>query len=154
MRMNFLFCWEVISSMKNKCTVIQIEGLKGLLILGFVVMCAIAGFIIFPAWCCQHAWNFIAGFVLNMPLMELKHGALLWLIIALILYVTMFSKYKIAFISSNGMPPNYRQPRTILNEEEIVNAIEKKILEKHSQLKAKEEAECAVNSEIDDIKED
>ena len=80
--------------MKNKCTVIQIDGFRGILIVGFLLLCAGAGFIIFPAWCCQHGWNFIAGFVDGMPVMELKHGAILWVIIALISYVTLFGKLK------------------------------------------------------------
>lgn len=138
--------------MKNKCTVIQIDGIKGLLVFGFVIMCAIAGFIIFPAWCCQHAWNFIAGFVMNMPLMELKHGALLWLILTLILYATMFSKYKIAVVNSNDMPTNYRTRRTMLSEEEIINAVEKRILEKQTQLKT--DIESSVENEKKEIKED
>ena len=120
--------------MKNKCTVIQIDGLRGLLILGFVVMCAVAGFIIFPAWCCQHAWNFIAGYVMDMPLMELKHGAMLWLIIALVSYVTLFNKFKIAFVSAKDadMIGNMRSNMT---DDEILNAIEKRIQERRAQIK-------------------
>ena len=115
--------------MKNKCTVIQIDGFRGLLILGFVIMCAIAGFIIFPAWCCQHIWNFIAGFVLDMPTMELKHGAILWIIIALISYVTLFNKFKIAFVSAKDAA-SFRGGKMPISDEEIIKAIEKRIKEK------------------------
>ena len=120
--------------MKNKCTVIQIDGFRGLLIFGFIIMCAIAGFIIFPAWCCQHAWNFIAGYVMDMPLMELKHGVLLWIIIALILYVTLFSKFKIALVSSKeAMSMRGIRPNMNMSEDEILDAIEKRIRERRSQ---------------------
>ena len=119
--------------MKNKCTVIQIDGLRGLLILGFVIMCAIAGFIIFPAWCCQHAWNFIADYVIGMPLMELKHGAILWLIIALVSYVTFFNKFKIAFVSTKS--PIDSRFVNHMPDEEILKAIEKRIKEKQEQIK-------------------
>ena len=120
--------------MKNKCTVIQIDGFRGLLIFGFIIMCAIAGFIIFPAWCCQHAWNFIAGYVMDMPLMELKHGVLLWIIIALILYVTLFSKFKIALVSSKeAMSMRGIRPNMNMSEDEILDAIEKRIRERRTQ---------------------
>lgn len=128
--MNFLFYWEVNNLMKNKCTVIQLGGLRGIFILGFVILCAIAGFIIFPAWCCQHAWNFIAGYVTDMPLMELKHGALLWVIIALISYVTYFNRFKIAVVASND--DVIRSARMPISDEEIINAIERRIKEKQA----------------------
>ena len=139
--------------MKNKCTVIQIDGLRGLLILGFVILCAIAGFVIFPAWCCQHAWNFIAGYVVDMPLMELKHGAMLWLIIALISYVTLFNKFKIAFISSNDVP-SMKSVRPNMSEDEILDAIEKRIKEKREQLKNIEEKVVLNEENSDDIRKD
>ena len=121
--------------MKNKCTVIHIDGLRGLLIFGFIIACAIAGFLIFPAWCCQHTWNYIAGYVINMPLMELKHGILLWLIIALILYATMFSKFKIACVSAKDFSRTNTTNANI-SDEEILNAIEMKIKENREAIKA------------------
>ena len=84
--------------MKNKCTIIQISGLQGFLLVSFLILCLAAGFIVFPAWCCQHAWNYLAGFVSNMPVMHLKHGAMLWMIIVLVVYATFFSKLKVAFV--------------------------------------------------------
>jgi len=112
--------------MKNKCTVIQIDGFRGILIVGFIILCAIAGFIIFPAWCCQHGWNFVAGYVNGMPLMELKHGALLWVIIALISYVTLFGKLKVSFVSAKD--DVYR--KDYVNDTEMLAELEKKIRER------------------------
>lgn len=85
--------------MKNKCTVIQINGFRGLLVVGFVIVCAVAGFIVFPAWCCQHAWNYLANFVNNLPLMDLRQGVLLWAIVALVSYLALFGKFRIAVVS-------------------------------------------------------
>ena len=124
--------------MKNKCTVIQIDGFRGLLIFLFIIMCAIAGFLIFPAWCCQHAWNFIASYVANMPLMELKHGILLWIIITLIFYATMSNKFKISCVSAKGSS-RIHYPNPDVSDEEILNAIEKKIKEKRELIKETEE---------------
>lgn len=115
--------------MKNKCTVIQIDGLRGMLILGFIIMCAVAGFIIFPAWLCQHGWNFIATFVSGMPVMELKHGALLWVIIALISYVTLFGKLKVSFVSPKEDSVNRHYANYMANRE-ILEELEQKIREK------------------------
>lgn len=115
--------------MKNKCTVIHIDGLRGMLILGFIIMCSIAGFIIFPAWLCQHGWNFVAAFVDGMPLMELKHGALLWLIIALISYVTLFGKLKVSFVSAKEESVNSHYANYTANRE-ILEELEQKIREK------------------------
>lgn len=117
--------------MKNKCTVIQINGFRGILIVGFIILCAVAGFIIFPAWCCQHAWNFVASFITDMPLMELKHGAILWLIIALVSYVTLFGRFKISCI--NPLDAEMKN-RPNMSDEEIFEAIEKKIREKKAEI--------------------
>lgn len=127
MKMHFLLFVEKGGSMKNKCTVIQINGLRGLLIVGFVIMCIIAGFIIFPAWCCQHAWNFIASYIIDMPIMELKHGAILWLIIALISYVTMFGKFKVAFVPAKDVE---LRNRPNISDDEILRELEKRICER------------------------
>lgn len=111
--------------MKNKCTVIQISGLRGLLIVGFIIMCAIAGFIVFPSWCCMKAWNLLAGFVNNMPLMELKHGAILWLILILASYATLFNKFKISFVPRTDCDipeENYK------DSVDIIRSLEKKDL--------------------------
>lgn len=126
--------------MKNKCTVIQIDGLRGILIVGFIIMCAAAGFIIFPAWCCQHGWNFIAGFVDGMPLMELKHGALLWLIIALISYVTFFGKFKVAFVSAKD---DDQCKTSYMSDAEVIDELKKKI---------KEQLEVSRSSENEELK--
>ena len=126
--------------MKNKCTVIQIDGFRGILIVGFIIMCAIAGFIIFPAWCCQHGWNFIAGFVDNMPLMELKHGAILWVIIALISYVTFFGKLRVSFVSAKD---DYRSKKNYINEAELLAELETRI---------KERLEASDSSENEELK--
>ena len=112
--------------MKNRCTIIHISGLQGFLIVSFLLLCLVAGFVIFPAWCCQHAWNYIAGFVAGMPLMQLKHGAMLWLILVLIAYATMFGKFKVAFVPDNSDMNNFEDIRLLQRmNSDIVNDTEK-----------------------------
>ena len=111
--------------MKNKCTVIQINGFRGLLIAGFVLMCAVAGFIIFPAWCCQQLWNYIAEFAGSMPAMQLRHGALLWLIIVLIAYATMFGRFKVRVLSGEDAPSDLQRDMDNL---ELIKGLKKEAL--------------------------
>ncbi len=112
----------------NKYTVIQINGLGGILIVGFLIMCAATGFILFPAWCCMHAWNFIASNIVNMPTMTLFHGAILWVIIALILYATMMNKLNIAFVSKKDIPVKSHE-FDIENIEKVCSETEKEKIE-------------------------
>ncbi len=111
--------------MKNKCTVIHINGLTGVLIAGFLIMCAIAGFVIFPAWCCMHIWNALASIVSNMPVMQLKHGALLWVIIALASYAAFFGKFKIAFVSKTEAGERFRPNKA--ENIELSHSVEKSV---------------------------
>jgi len=73
--------------MRKKCNVIQINGIGGILLLVFIICCAATGFIAFPSWVCMHAWNFAAGYF-HLPMMNILHGSMLWLIIALIFVAT------------------------------------------------------------------
>ena len=65
----------------KKINVIQIKGVKGLILAGFVICCLFAGFVVFPGWVCMLAWNYITNYVLSMPIIGLFQGILLWGII-------------------------------------------------------------------------
>ena len=67
--------------MKKNLNVIQIKGVRGLIIAAMVVCCLAAGFIAFPGWIGMHIWNFISGQIDNMPAIGLFQGILLWGII-------------------------------------------------------------------------
>ena len=67
--------------MKKNLNVIQIKGIRGLIIAGLVVCCLAAGFIAFPGWVGMHIWNFISAQVESMPAIGLFQGILLWGII-------------------------------------------------------------------------
>lgn len=64
--------------MKKNLNVIQIKGIKGLIIAGLVVCCLAAGFIAFPGWVGMHIWNFISCQVESLPAIGLFQGILLW----------------------------------------------------------------------------
>ncbi len=67
--------------MKKNISVIQIKGIKGIIIACVVVTCLAAGFIVFPGWVGMQLWNYMASFYENLPVIGLFQGILLWGII-------------------------------------------------------------------------
>ena len=62
----------------KKMNVIQIKGVRGLILAGFVVCCLIAGFIAFPGLVSMYLWNYLASFNTSIPSIGLFQGVLLW----------------------------------------------------------------------------
>ena len=67
--------------MKKNLNVIQIKGVKGLIMLVMVGCCLVAGFIVFPGWVAMNIWNVLASLVNNAPPIGIIQGVLLWGII-------------------------------------------------------------------------
>ena len=67
--------------MKKNINVIQIKGIKGIIIACIVVTCLATGFIVFPGWIGMQLWNYISSFCNNLPAIGLFQGVLLWGII-------------------------------------------------------------------------
>ncbi len=112
--------------MNKNFNIIKITGFKGLLIVLFLICCFAAGFMIFPGWICMNAWNFIAGFFMDMPRMTLLHGSILWLIIALSLYALNKGNFSVSFGSAAPLP--------MANNEERIKEIIKKINERNANI--------------------
>lgn len=68
--------------MKKKLNVIQIKGVRGLIMAVGVVSCLFAGFVVFPGWVGMNIWNLISTHFYNFPQIGLVQGVLLWGIIA------------------------------------------------------------------------
>jgi hypothetical protein len=85
-----------------KKRVIQINGLGGLLMIFFVIICLIAGFICFPALVCMHAWNYVSLRVDSVVPISFLGGLLLWGIIV----TSYFIFHKRNLIVSFGIPNN------------------------------------------------
>ena len=64
--------------MKKNLNVIQVKGIRGLLMLLFVGSCLFAGFAVFPGWIAMHAWNYMASYGGGVPTIGLVQGVLLW----------------------------------------------------------------------------
>ena len=67
--------------MKHNMNVIQIRGIRGLILTAGAICCLAAGFIWFPGWVLMHLWNFSASYINNMPSISAIQGILLWGII-------------------------------------------------------------------------
>ncbi len=114
--------------MNRNFNVIKINGFKGLLFALFLICCFATGVVVFPGWICMHAWNFVAGYFLDMPTMTIVHGSILWLIIALSIYAINKGNFSISFGTAAPMP------MSMTNNEERIKEIIKKINERNASL--------------------
>ena len=89
--------------MKKNLNVIQIKGIKGLIIAGLVVCCLIAGFIAFPGFVGMHIWNYIASYIIAMPQIGLFQGILLWAIILTSYFIFRKEKVVVCLKSSQSL---------------------------------------------------
>ena len=89
--------------MRKSMNVIQIKGIRGLLIAIFVVTCLAAGFIAFPGWLCMVIWNTIAGYAENMPAIGIFQGLLLWGIMIAAYFAFKKDRVIISFKTPEGL---------------------------------------------------
>ena len=64
--------------MKKNFNVIQINGIKGLIMAGGIVACLFAGFVIFPGMVMKTVWNIISSSIGIIPQIATLQGVLLW----------------------------------------------------------------------------
>ena len=94
--------------MKKNLNVIQIKGIRGLILAGLIVCCLIAGFIAFPGWIGMNLWNLVSKYIYNIPEIGLIQGILLWAIILTSYFIFRKDKVIVCMKSPEG-----------LNEEEL-----------------------------------
>ena len=82
--------------MKRNAKIIQINGLRGIVMAMFIITCLVAGFVIFPGFVAMHTWNLFATFI---PKLNIYQGVLLWAIIAFILFVINKQTFSVSFAS-------------------------------------------------------
>jgi len=87
--------------MRRNIKVVEINGLRGLLAVAFMVVCAGAGFIVFPAWALMSVWNFISNNIYYLPKMNLLHGFMPYAIFVLIYFATRKRKSFIGISSAD-----------------------------------------------------
>ena len=128
--------------MKN-FNMIQINGLRGILMACGICVCLAAGFIVFPGFVMKSLWNVVANFTGMVPSIALVQGVLLWAI--MVIGYMVFRK--------NPMFIEFRSSRDLSEEE--MNAVMKRIkiqqeadIIARSMMEAQREFErkCAENS--------
>ncbi len=83
---------------KRKTKVIQIAGLRGILLVVFAAVCLAAGFIAFPGMVAMHLWNYAASFSYSIPVINIYQGILLWSIFGITGFIINDrKKYLVAF---------------------------------------------------------
>lgn len=102
--------------MNKRFNVIKINGIKGLILAVFIIGCLITGFLVFPGWLCKGLWNYVAGFFIQMPQMNLLHGIMLWCIIALSIYASNQGNFAISIGHSVPVPRNDERIKEILKQ--------------------------------------
>lgn len=89
--------------MKKNLNVIQINGIRGLIMAGFIVVCLAAGFIGFPGWVCMHIWNFAVSYTMQMPAIGILQGLLLWGIMVAAYFTFRKEKLVVCMKSPQGL---------------------------------------------------
>lgn len=100
--------------MKNRLKIVEINGFRGLLLMLFIVACAITGFVLAPSWFLMKVYNHFASDFYFLHKMNLAHGGMLWAIIVLSIYAMNRDK---VFVSC-------KSPQ-IISGEDMKNIIEK-----------------------------
>ena len=64
--------------MKHNMNIIEIRGLRGIILAAATVCCLAVGFIGFPGWILMHSWNYAASYFTMVPTIGILQGILLW----------------------------------------------------------------------------
>ena len=102
--------------MNKNFKVVQIHGLSGLLMLGFVAVGLFCGFVLFPIWVIMTGWNELVGNILSGPIINYYQASLLWIFLALCSYLVLRNSISIKFHKADDD----------LDEEDIDEIIEDK----------------------------
>lgn len=131
--------------MKKKLNVIQIKGVRGLILAGMFISCLVAGFVAFPGWVCMNLWNYLASYSTNMPAIGMFQGILLWGILITSYFVFRKEKVVVCMRAPQGLSDE--ELKTVFAEMKK-NAIEEPIIQ--AMMKAREaELKYKAQQEID-----
>ncbi len=83
--------------MRKGPKVIQICGMRGILLTTFIVTCLFAGFVIFPSKMAAYLWNYVGSTYIALPQINAIQGGLLWAMTALAFYLLNNKSFAISF---------------------------------------------------------
>ena len=134
--------------MKKNINVIQIRGLKGLILAGMVIACLCAGFIAFPGLVAMSIWNLAASYIEQLPSIGIIQGVLLWGIIVASYFTFRKEKLVVCMKSSQGLSEDelktvFADIKKHAQEDKIIQAMLKA---KEAELKIKENEENSTSS--------
>jgi len=100
--------------MNKNFKIFQLNGLSGLLILGFILTGVFFGFVVFPIWAVMLGWNSFVGEMLGGPVINYIQASLLWLAFILVFYL-MFRNNILIKIQKEDIS-DYKDINEIINE--------------------------------------
>lgn len=89
--------------MKRNFNVIQINGIRGLIMAGGIVACLFAGFVMFPGIVMKTAWNFISSNIGIIPQIATLQGVLLWGIVVVSYFAFRKKGFMVEFKSADDL---------------------------------------------------
>ena len=89
--------------MKKTSKIIEISGISGLIMLLFSIVCLFVGFVLFPGYLAMTLWNKASSGILGFPVLNIFQGVLLWVIVALGIYLARGAKSPIAFRTASQL---------------------------------------------------
>ena len=89
--------------MKHDMNVIEIRGIRGLIITGGIICCLAVGFIVFPGWVFMHIWNYIVSYSLSVPAIGIIQGIILWGIVVASYFAFRKDKFIVCVKSPKGL---------------------------------------------------
>lgn len=133
--------------MKKNCNIIQIKGIKGLIIIGLIACCLFAGFIIFPGIVLMCIWNSLVKYATQIPNINIIQGTLLWGIIIVSYFIFRKEKLVVCVKSPQGLSEEelkavFADIKKQANEDKIIQTMLKA---RETELKIKEDKEKSEN---------
>lgn len=135
--------------MKKNLNVIQIKGLRGLAMVGLLACCLFAGFVVFPGMVAMYAWNFLASYFVQIPVIGLLQGVLLWGILVAAYFAFRKEKLIVCMKSSEGLTEEelkavFADVKRQAQDDKIVQAMLKA---REAELKIKSVEDTSINKE-------
>lgn len=136
--------------MKKNLNVIQINGIRGLIMAGFIVICLAAGFIGFPGWVCMHLWNFVASYTIQIPTIGILQGLLLWGIMVAAYFTFRKEKLVVCMKSPQGLSEEELKAvfADIKKQAQDDKIIQTMLKAREAELKIKDEQNDSIKDEV------
>lgn len=136
--------------MKKNLNVIQINGIRGLIMAGFIVICLAAGFIGFPGWVCMHMWNFVASYTIQIPTIGIIQGLLLWGIMVAAYFTFRKEKLVVCMKSPQGLSEEELKAvfADIKKQAQDDKIIQTMLKAREAELKIKDEQNDSIKDEV------